>query len=214
MLKNFHRHTIINIDADEGGRTVTVKDLGRIFSNIPTIKTERLILRKLAVSDCFDMYDYSRLKEVTEYLTWSPHHDIEYTKAYLKSLPHHYKTGAFYDWAIVLADSEKMIGTCGFTRFDLPNNSAEIGYVINPEYRGQGIAVEAAAAVLEYGFETLLLNRIEARYMNGNTASRRVMEKLGMTFEGIRRGALFVKGAYRDIGTCAILKDEFIKKSK
>ncbi len=193
---------------------MTVKELGKIFSNIPTLKTKRLVLRKMAVSDCFDMYDYAKLKEVTEFLTWSPHPDIEYTKEYLKSLPNHYKKGEFYDWAVILADEEKMIGTCGFTRFHLPNNSAEIGYVINPEYRDKGIAAEAATAVLEYGFTTLGLNRIEARYMTGNLASRRVMEKLGMTFEGMSRSSLFVKGAYRDVGTCAILKDEFVKKSK
>lgn len=191
---------------------MTEKELGKIFANIPSIKTDRLILRKLAVSDCFDMYDYAKLKDVTEFLTWSPHPDLEYTKSYLKSLNHHYKAGSFYDWAIVLADEEKMIGTCGFTRFHLVNNSAEIGYVINPQYRGRGIAVEAAEAVLEYGFNTLGLNRIEARYMKGNTASRRVMEKLGMTFEGINRGAILVKGSYRDVGVCSVLKEEFTKK--
>lgn len=192
---------------------MTVKDLGKIFSNIPILKTERLTLRKLTVSDCFDMYEYSKLSEVTEYLTWSPHPDLEYTKVYLKSLPHHYKTGSFYDWAIVLNGEEKMIGTCGFTRFDLANNSAEIGYVINPQYRGRGIAKEAATAVLEYGFSTLGLNRIEARYMAGNIASRRVMEKLGMSYEGVKRASLLVKGSYRDVGTCAILKNEFLKIS-
>jgi RimJ/RimL family protein N-acetyltransferase len=55
----------------------------------------------------------------------------------------------------------------------------------------------------------LELNRIEARFMQGNEPSRIVAEKLGMTFEGYARDAIFVKGEYRTVGTCAILRSEF-----
>lgn len=192
-----------------GGETMTVEMLGSIFGNIPTMSTERLVMREMRVGDCFDMYEYAKKREVTKYLTWSPHPDVEYTKSYLHNLKNHYKMGLFYDWAVVLGEENKMIGTCGFTRFNLANNSAEIGYVINPEYRGKGIAAEAAKKVLEFGFIHLELERIEARYMVGNDASRRVMEKLGMKFEGVARSAICVNGIYRDVGTCAILREEF-----
>ena len=105
-----------------------------------------------------------------------------------------------------------MIGTCGFTCFDFPNNSAEIGYVINPDFHGQGIATEVSARVIRYGFEMLALERIECKFMMENRASLRVMEKIGMTFEGIRRSGMLVKGEYRNIGVCSILKEEFFKK--
>ena len=88
-----------------------------------------------------------------------------------------------------------MIGTCGFTRFDYSNNSAEIGYVINPEFRGRGIAGEAARRVIRFGFDELGLNRIEAKYMDGNVASRKVMEKIGMKYEGTMRGSLKIGGS-------------------
>ena len=190
---------------------MTVEMLGKIFSDMPTLESERLVLRKMQVGDCFDMYDYAKRCEVTKFLTWSPHPDVEYTKAYLANLKNHYKMGMFYDWAVVLKDENKMIGTCGFTRFNLACDSAEIGYVINPDFRGKGIAVEAARLVAEFGFENLALNRIEARYMIGNDASRRVMEKLGMSFEGVAREAICVNGVYRDVGICAVLKKEFVK---
>ena len=102
-----------------------------------------------------------------------------------------------------------MIGTCGFSRFDYPNNTAELGYVLNPLYHGRGIASEASARIIKYGFENLDLNRIESRYIIGNDASRRVMEKNGMVFEGIKREGMLIKGKYRDIGVCAILKSDF-----
>ena len=191
---------------------MTAEMLGKIFSNIPVLESERLIMREMRVGDCFDMFEYAKNREVTKFLTWSPHYDVEYTKAYLHNLKNHYKMGMFYDWALILKEENKMIGTCGFTRFNLASDLAEIGYVINPAYRGKGIAAEAAGKVLEFGFYKLGLNRIEARYMAGNDASRRVMEKLGMSFEGVAREAICVNGSYKDVGTCAILKSEFERK--
>jgi ribosomal-protein-alanine N-acetyltransferase len=104
-----------------------------------------------------------------------------------------------------------MIGTCGFTRFDYPNDCGEIGYVLNSAYHGQGIATEVVSKIIEFGFCRLELNRIEAKYMVGNEASRRVMEKNDMTFEGIQRQRMLVKGQYRDIGVCALIKSDFEK---
>ncbi len=186
------------------------EDVCKIFANIPTLKTDRLVLRKITVDDVEDMFEYSCEPNVTEYLTWSPHPDKTHTLEYVSYLQTRYRTGDFYDWAVVVKDSGKMIGTCGFTRFDYANNSAEIGYVINPAYHGQGIATEAVEKVLELGFTRLNLNRIEGKYMVENGASRRVMEKCGMVFEGVRREGMLIKGRYRNVGVCSILKGEYL----
>ena len=183
----------------------------RIFCDIPTLQTDRLCLRKITADDTDDMYEYSRLPEVTKYLLWSPHPDKAYTFDYLTYLRSRYQSGDFFDWALTLKDTEKMIGTCGFTRFDFRHDCGEIGYVINPEYSGQGIATEAVARVIRFGFENLALNRIECKFIPENLASRRVMEKNRMTFEGIRRKAMLIKGEYRDVGICSILREEFFK---
>ena len=182
-----------------------------IFSNIPTLETERCILRKLNLDDTDDMYEYSSNPDVTKYLTWSPHPDKAYTLEYLMYLQNRYKTGDFFDWAVICKDSGKMIGTCGFTRFFFAHNGAEIGYVLTPAYHGKGIGTEVVGRVIKYGFENLALERIEAKYIIGNEASRRVMEKNGMLFEGIRRKGMLIKGSYRDVGVCAITKEDFFK---
>ena len=186
------------------------EDIYRIFSNIPILQTERLTLRRLMVRDDADMYEYSKNKEVTEYLTWDAHPDVAYTREYLQYLGSHYNIGDFFDWAVVLDSEDKMVGTCGFTRFDYNNNSGEIGYVINPAYWGRGIAVEAVNAVMEFGFESLRLNRIEAKFIEGNSASMRVMEKAGMQFEVYNRRAMLIKGEYKTIGVYSILRDEYL----
>lgn len=183
------------------------------FSNMPTLTTERLVLRKLKASDAADMFEYAKLHEVTKYLTWKPHKDVYYTKQYLEYLGTRYAVGDFYDWAITLEGSGKMIGTVGFTRFDLPNNSAEIGYVLNPTYAGNGIATEAAKKILDFGFNFLKLHRIEARHMEGNDASHRVMEKLGMTEEGTFRESYYVNGSYKTVTVCSILKSDYINNN-
>lgn len=183
-----------------------------IFSKIPSFETERLILRPMQMFDAFDMYAYARLPETTEFLTWSPHPDIEYTKNYLGFVIGKYKAGEFYDWAVTLKNADgKMIGTCGFSRIDAPNQTGEVGYVIAPDYQNNGYATEAVRSILAFGFDCLHLHRIEARFISGNYASFAVMRKCGMSYEGLSRGAMLIKDKFRDIGTCALLADEYRK---
>ena len=179
-----------------------------IFSNIPTLRTERLTLRAMHPIDAEDMYDYARSEEVTRFLLWSPHPSLSYTKDYLRYVHNRYALGDFYDWAIIDRESRRMIGTCGFARIDTENDSAELGYVLNPDFCGKGYALEAAREVVRFGFEQLGLNRIGARFMEGNERSLNLMKKLGMSFEGYQRDAIFVKGAYRTVGYCAIIKND------
>ena len=183
----------------------------KVFTNIPTLHTERLSLRAMHPIDAEDMYDYSRRPEVTKYLLWTEHKNVGYTKDYLFYVGTRYALGDFYDWAIIDLESRRMIGTCGFTRIDAANDCAEIGYVLNPDFHGKGYATEAVKKIIEFGFSELSLNRIEARFMKGNEASLRLMQRVGMTFEGYMRDLIFVKGSYRTVGISSILKSEYDK---
>lgn len=183
----------------------------KVFTNIPTLHTERLSLRAMHPIDAEDMYDYSRRPEVTKYLLWTEHKNVGYTKDYLFYVGTRYALGDFYDWAIIDLESRRMIGTCGFTRIDAANDCAEIGYVLNPDFHGKGYATEAVKKIIDFGFSELSLNRIEARFMKGNEASLRLMQRVGMTFEGYMRDLIFVKGSYRTVGISSILKSEYDK---
>ena len=184
------------------------KKLQKVFSKMPTLTTEHLVLRPMRTGDAFDMYEYASREDVTEYLLWSPHPSVSYTREYLAYIESRYAACDFYDWSVTLADSGKMIGTVGFTKIDIPNRRAEIGYVLNPEYHRQGFGYEAAKKIVDFGFSQLGLHRIEAKFMKGNTASLCLMQKLGMTFVGYHRDEIFVKGEYRTVGICAILETE------
>ncbi|MBE6619094.1 MAG: GNAT family N-acetyltransferase [Ruminococcaceae bacterium] len=192
-----------------------IKDYLKFFKySNKFLETPRLILRPMRVSDRDDMYDYASREEVTKYLLWRAHASRDHTQRYLSYVVSLYKSGEFFDFAIEYRENGKMIGTCGFAAIDEKNDSVEVGYVISPDYRGMGIAAEALDAVLRLAFCDMSVNRVEARYMSENGASRRVMEKCGMIFEGINRQKLLVKGEYRDIGVCSILASEYFGKNE
>ena len=181
----------------------------KIFKNPPILECDRIILRKMDRSFADDMFEYASNPAVTKYLTWDVHPNRPFSYNYLGYVNSRYRTGEFFDWAITMRDSGKMIGTCGFTRFNFSSYSAEIGFVLNPKYWGYSIAPEASRRVIRFGFDTLELHRIEARYMENNIQSRRVMEKSGMTFEGIYRDMMLVRGQFVSVGVCSILRSEF-----
>jgi ribosomal-protein-alanine N-acetyltransferase len=183
-----------------------------LFKKIPVITTARLVLRKMLPADADDMFEYAESPIVTQYLLWDPHVSRRFTHSYLKFLQGQYAAGAFFDWAITLADSGKMIGTCGFAAIDLENDTGEIGYVINPDFWGMGYATEALGRVMSFGFGVLGMHRIYVRIMSGNLASERVAKKCGMRHEATLYSSLLVKGEYRTIKIYAILRDEFYGK--
>ena len=187
------------------------KEYVRRFLDTKQIESKHLILRKIRPIDAEDMFSYASLPQVTKFLSWCEHPDLIHTKRYITYLETRYRACQFFDFAIVLKRSGRMVGTVGFVSIDEANNLAEVGYVLHPDFWNLGIMTEALSCLLRFGFEEVGLHRIEAVYMSENLASRRVMEKCGMTFEGIRRHARFVKGAYVDVGICAILAEEYLK---
>ena len=186
----------------------------KLFSKMPELETERLKFRSIKKSDLHDIHEYASNPKTSEFLLWTPHKTIEYTKKFIDIVLAKYKIGDYHDWAIVLKENKKMIGTCGFTRIDEINSIAEIGYVLNPQYWGCGLATEAAKKILDFAFNILNVNRVEAKFLFGNEASLNVMKKLGMKFEGYQREAQYVKGRFRTIGIASILKREYVLLDK
>ena len=195
-------------------RIIQVKLISRIFSNMPKMESDRLVFRAIKKTDLNDIYEYSSDPKTSKYLAWEPHKDIEHTKQFIEIILAKYKSGEYNDWALVAKDSGKMIGTCGFTKIDNENNSVEIGYIINPKFWGNGYATEAVKRILQFAFEELNVNRVEAKFMFGNEASLAVMEKSGMKLEGYLRDAIFVKGRYHTIGISSILSREYKLKDR
>ena len=102
-----------------------------------------------------------------------------------------------------------MIGTCELHTY-VAGFKAELGYTVNPAYWGKGIAVEASKALLKWGFEGLGLRRIECMCFVRNNQSRRVCEKLGFKYEGVRRnGYQLYDGRIFDLISYAMTNDDY-----
>ena len=176
---------------------------------LPVLETSRLVLRKLELADVDDMYGYASDPEVTRYVTWDAHISRENTLGYLKFLQQRYKTDRCLVWGVVLKENNKLIGTCDYVRIDNTSKCGILGYALAREYWNQGLMSEAVRAIIDFGFEVLDLNRIEAHCMVANLASERVMQKTGMTFEGILREKVFLKNQFISLKMYSILKKEW-----
>ena len=184
-----------------------------IFGNLPQLETERLILRKMTLDDAKNMFEYAADPEVTKYTLWDNHKSIEDSLGFLKMVIQKYENKEVSEWGVVYKENNKFIGTCGYGWWRPVHNRAEIGYAISRKYWGKGLTTEAVKEVIKFGFEKMQLNRIEGTCFVGNIASQRVLEKVGMTFEGIIREQLLGKGKYRDLRMYSILRKEYYKKS-
>ena len=181
----------------------------RLFSDLPEIKTERLVLRKLTQSDLYDVNEYASDENVSRYLRWTPHLNLHETKGYIEFMQKRYRKGMHAEWGVTLAENGKVIGTCGFSGVDLANESCELGYVLSGAYRGKGYMTEAFQAVLRVAFGTLHANRVSLQILQGNSDSVRFAVRNGFRHEGTLRNALYVKGEYQTVLLYAMLRKEY-----
>ena len=152
------------------------------------IETERLILRPFVMEDAAAMYrNWAGDSEVTKYLTWPPHESEDATRQLLEGWIAEYVKPDFFQWAIELRESGEAIGSISIVRMQENTMSAEVGWCIGRRWWNRGIMTEAASALLEYLFEKAGFARVSARHDPNNPASGRVMQKIGMRYEGTLR---------------------------
>ena len=146
------------------------------------IPTERLVLRRPLRGDIPAIFGtWAQDAEVTRYVIWPTHRSLADTEAFIGFADDGWADGSEYTWLICLKDGGMPIGSFALR----PDGGyGSIGYVIARHHWGQGIAAEAGRRILEVGFEEFGLQRIGAYCDLENVASARVMEKLGMEFEG------------------------------
>ena len=154
--------------------------------NVPeTFQTERLILRKPCMDDAVVILEtYAQDPEVTRYLVWKPHKNMQETEQFLLACGQLWRTGKDFAYAITLKENDRLIGMCDLhpTSFKI-----EIGYVLAHSYWGQGYMTEVLRALIEWAFSQPEIFRVQAVCDVENIASARVMEKAGMTREGLLR---------------------------
>lgn len=150
------------------------------------LETVRLCLRPFAANDLNDLHRLWTNPNVRRYL-WD---DLTITRAQAEAeivkSTESFNNRGFGFWSLFFKENNAdLIGFCGLRVFETPDE-IEILYGIHPSHWGKGLATEAGEAILNYGFQVCRLPKIYAGADGPNTASFRVMEKLGMTYDGLR----------------------------
>ena len=175
-----------------------------------TLETERLILRRFTVDDAPVMYrNWASEDKVTEFLTWPTHPNEEVSKAVIESWVKGYEKPDYYQWGIELKESHEVIGSIAVVSINENTRAADIGYCIGSRFWGQGIMPEAGKAVVRYLFEAIGFERIAACHAKENPKSGRVMQKIGMRYEGTHRMGGFCNKGIIDEVWYSVLKAEY-----
>ena len=153
------------------------------------LETSRLILRRAQMEDAEPMFhNWANDKEVTKYLTWPPHSNIEVTQKVLASWVESYEKEDYYQWMIVLKEIHEPIGSIMVSTVGRAQ-SAHVGYCIGKKWWHQGIMSETLQAVMDFLFNEVGYHRVEAMHDSNNPNSGKVMAKCGMKYEGTLRMA-------------------------
>lgn len=169
-----------------------------------TVETERLLLRAWTMDDAEELYDYAKSPLVGPSAGWAPHASIDVTREYLKQTIEDDDT-----WVLVLKAENRVIGSVGLhaTRVETVR---ELGYVMHPDYWGNGYMHEAVQGALRFAFEDLNLIAVRVRHNPFNVRSRNVIQKSGFQYDGtIRRAVTHIDGSVRDTCCYSMTREEW-----
>lgn len=184
-------------------------------SERPTLLTDRLILRPFALTDARRVQLLAGDPKVAATTATIPHpYEDGMAEEWIGRQEGLFKAGTTIAFAIVLKQSQELIGCIDLMGISSKHQKAEIGYWVGVDFWNKGFCSEAMKAVVSYGFETLQLNKITCRHMSINPASGRVMQKAGMQHEGTLRQEMFKDGRFVDIEVYGLLKADFLRSPR
>lgn len=170
------------------------------------ITTDRLILRRLVPADAPRIAALCADREIAANTLTIPHpYALTDAEAWLRGEGDRWASGASANFAMTMGADGLVVGSVGL-RIEADHNRAELGYWVARSHWGQGLATEAARAVMEWGFRERGLERVYASHYARNPASGRVLEKIGMRREGVARHAVKKWGAFEDCVIYAMLR--------
>lgn len=143
-------------------------------------ETERLILREFSLEDAQDFYELNLDEEVMKYTADYVFQSVEESAELIRNYSEYEKTG-FGRWTVVLKETHEVIGWCGL-KYIASVDEVDLGYRLKRKYWNKGYATEACKTSLDIGFNQYNVDLIVGRTMTDNVASRRVLEKIGMTY--------------------------------
>ena len=174
----------------------------------PTLVTDRLRLRAFRLSDAPEIQRLAGAIEIARFTTLPHPYEDGMAEAWIRQQRDDYEAGRLVNFAIDRHDDDRLIGSMGLT-LQMEHRRAELGYWIGVPYWNMGYCTEAAREVIAFGFERLKLHRIYAIHYGRNVASGRVLQKLGMQYEGTQRQHHRRFGIWDDGALYGLLRSEY-----
>jgi ribosomal-protein-alanine N-acetyltransferase len=175
----------------------------------PTLETARLRLRPFADADAAALFGLHSNAQVLRYWDAPPWSEPERAHRFIAACGQMAEEGTGARLAVDRGSDGAFVGWCGLTRWNPDHRSASLGYCFAEAAWGHGYATEAAAALLEWAYGALDLNRVQAETDTRNLASARVLEKLGFVREGTLREDCVVNGDVSDSWVYGLLRREW-----
>lgn len=179
------------------------------FTKFPVIHTERLILRELVPADAEDVFIIRGNYEVTKYNIGAAYKSISQAGKLIESIGEEYTQASALRWGIALKEGDCVIGMVGFNYWNRTDNRGSIGFDLAQAHWRKGIMRESVRAMLNFGFMTMGLHRIEADASIYNDASIGLLESIGFQQEGIQREQYYEDGGYHDLVMLALLENDW-----
>jgi len=175
------------------------------------LESERLVMTEITNNDLNDIHTLHSTPEVDEFNTLGMPKDIQETSNFISATIKDQQTTdrKHICWTIKTKSDNNFIGIAGLVFSANRFRMAEIYFKLSPAFWGKGFATELAIRIFQFAFRDLGLHRIEAGVETENVRSIKVLEKLGMIREGIRRKILPIRGEWKDNYHYAILEEEF-----
>jgi len=151
--------------------------LNRTFTPFPILTTERLTLRQLAINDEQEIFALRSDSEINKYLDRQIANTIDDARNFINQVNENINKNDSLYWAITLRDKNILIGTICLFSFSGKNENCEIGYELLTNFQGQGIMREALEKVIDYAFNTITVQKIEAFFHRDNQSSIKLLEK-------------------------------------
>lgn len=175
-----------------------------------TLTTPRLRLREISADDWPTVLAYQQRAEYLQFYPWDSRSEQDVRQFVQMFVDwQHEEPRAKYQFAITLPDNGQLIGLCGARKKNVSATEAEIGYELNPTYWSHGYATEAARRVLNFAFGQLRVHRVWATCIAKNSASVRVLEKIGFQKEGCLRENRWMKDRWWDTLIYGVLYREW-----
>ncbi|MDN7245344.1 GNAT family N-acetyltransferase [Planococcus shenhongbingii] len=172
--------------------------------------TDRFYLREFEERDWPAVHRYARQELVSRYQPWGPNTEEEsrnYVQQILEGAAKADRTQ--FAFAVIWRESGQLIGAGELSLQNAASRVGEIGYILHPDYWGQGVATGVAELLISFGFDDLKLHRIFATCDPNNAGSRKVLEKAGMVWEGTLRENIRIKNGWRDSMVYSMLEQEW-----